>query len=70
MAANGRIRHATLASTPHRPGVPRVETPAADTLDVRAIRLKASGAIGATQQAFAQAIGVSVRTLRNWEQRR
>src|SRR5262245_55761720 len=70
MAANGRIRHATLASTPHRPGVPRVETPAADTLDVRAIRLKASGAIGATQEAFAQGVGVSVRTLRNWEQRR
>jgi len=56
-----------LAGTPRRPGCPRVDIPAA--LDVRAIRL-ASGAIGATQQVFAQAIGVPVRTLRNWEQRR
>jgi putative transcriptional regulator len=59
-----------LAGTPRRPGLPRVETPAADSLDVRAIRLKATGAIGATQETFAQAIGVPVRTLRNWEQRR
>src|SRR5262245_15363114 len=64
------IPRATLGGTPRRLGVPRVETLVADSLDVRAIRLNASGAIGATQEAFAQAIGVPVRTLRNWEQRR
>ena len=36
---------------------------------VAAIR-KAARGIGATQRSFAQAIGVSVKTLRNWEQRR
>jgi hypothetical protein len=35
---------------------------------VAAIRKSARG-IGATQRSFAQAIGVSVKTLRNWEQR-
>ena len=38
-------------------------------IDVAAIR-KAARGIGATQRSFAQAIGVSVKTLRNWEQRR
>jgi putative transcriptional regulator len=38
-------------------------------IDVAAIRKGARG-IGATQRAFAQALGVSVKTLRNWEQRR
>jgi putative transcriptional regulator len=36
---------------------------------VYAVRL-AAGKIGATQDSFARAIGVSVKTLRNWEQRR
>ena len=36
---------------------------------MRAIRLAAQG-IGGTQQSFADAIGVPVKTLRNWEQRR
>ncbi len=38
-------------------------------IDVTAIRKKA-GRIGRTQYSFASAIGVSVKTLRNWEQRR
>ena len=37
------------------------------TIDVAAIRLSAGG-VGVTQAAFAESIGVSVRTLRNWEQ--
>jgi putative transcriptional regulator len=36
---------------------------------VQAIRLNAQG-IGATQRSFADAIGIPVKTLRNWEQRR
>ena len=50
-----------------------VKTPERGSLDVRAIRLAtkgANGANGATQQTFANLIGVPVRTLRNWEQRR
>jgi putative transcriptional regulator len=39
-----------------------------DTIDVAGIRLSAGR--GATQAAFAKALGVSVRTLRNWEQGR
>jgi DNA-binding transcriptional regulator YiaG len=39
-----------------------------DTIDVAAIRRSAGR--GKTQAAFAKSIGVSVRTLRNWEQRR
>jgi len=50
-----------------RPGLPRVLTP--DNIDVRSVRLN-SGYIGATQATFARAIGVPVKTLRNWEQRR
>jgi putative transcriptional regulator len=38
-------------------------------IDVTAIR-KSAGRIGRTQRSFASAIGVSVKTLRNWEQRR
>jgi putative transcriptional regulator len=38
-----------------------------EVIDVAAIRLSAGGA-GVTQAAFAKSIGVSVRTLRNWEQ--
>jgi DNA-binding transcriptional regulator YiaG len=41
----------------------------AESIDVAAIRKGARG-IGATQRSFAQALGVSVKTLRNWEQRR
>jgi putative transcriptional regulator len=55
-------------ATSRRPGCPAVVTPAAGSLDVRAIRLASS--LGATQQTFARAIGVSVKTLRNWEQGR
>ena len=47
-----------------------VKTPERGSLDVRAIRLATKGANGATQQTFANLIGVPVRTLRNWEQRR
>ena len=52
-----------------RPGHPVVAVPSADSLDVRSIRRQASY-IGATQQSFSDAIGVPVKTLRNWEQRR
>ena len=38
--------------------------------DHDAIRLGTRGGIGATQQVFADLIGVPVKTLRNWEQRR
>jgi putative transcriptional regulator len=41
----------------------------ADSIDVVAIR-KGARVIGGTQREFAQALGVSVKTLRNWEQRR
>lgn len=51
-----------------RPGIPFVTRPDGSDLNVRAIRL-ASG-IGATQRTFADAIGVPVKTLRNWEQGR
>ncbi|MBM4122443.1 MAG: helix-turn-helix domain-containing protein [Nitrospira sp.] len=53
----GRIRRGTLKAsraTVFRPA------------DVRAVRAK----IGASQTEFALMIGVSVATLRNWEQRR
>lgn len=54
---------------PWRPGLAVVTAPARGSLDVRAIRLGARG-IGYTQETFAAAIGVPVKTLRNWEQRR
>jgi DNA-binding transcriptional regulator YiaG len=50
-----------------RPGLVRVSDPG--DLDVRSIRLNA-GSIGCTRKNFAAAIGVSVKTPRNWEQRR
>jgi putative transcriptional regulator len=37
-------------------------------MDVRAIRLQAPGSM--TQKAFANALGVSPATIRNWEQNR
>jgi putative transcriptional regulator len=43
---------------------------ARSALDVRAIRLGLPSEIGATQRTFADFIGVSVKTLRNWEQSR
>ncbi|MET4364301.1 DNA-binding transcriptional regulator YiaG [Bradyrhizobium sp. LB8.2] len=42
--------------------------PAPQMFNVQAIR--ASSGIGQTQQTFADAIGVPVKTLRNWEQGR
>lgn len=42
------------------------ETPG---LDVRAIRFRAHG-IGSTQETFAAAIGVPLKTLQGWEQER
>jgi putative transcriptional regulator len=45
----------------HRTGIPIVKTPARGSIDVRAIRLKTQGAIGATQETFANAIGVPVK---------
>ena len=53
----------------NRPAKPVIGRPESANLDVRAIRL-ASRSIGSTQQTFADAIGVTVKTLRNWEQRR
>jgi putative transcriptional regulator len=62
------------SSAPARPGIPRVQCPAPRSIDVRSIRLnlhaRGGGSLGATQQTFADAIGVPVKTLRNWEQRR
>jgi putative transcriptional regulator len=46
----------------------RTKAPPQD-LDVYAIRMQARG-IGYTQGSFAEAIGVSVKTVQNWEQRR
>ena len=54
----------------HRTEMPIVKTPEKGSIDVRAIRLQTQGAIGATQESFANAIGVPVKTLRNWEQGR
>ena len=58
-----------IPSRPRRPGIPVVPIPTRGELDVRSIRLGVRG-IGCTQRTFAQAIGVPVKTLRNWEQRR
>jgi DNA-binding XRE family transcriptional regulator len=73
MGNSHKKRVAVLAARPYRgpwrPGLAVVPTPAAGSLDVRAIRLATRG-IGATQESFAKAIGVSVKTQRNWEQRR
>jgi len=46
-----------------------VEPPSSVNIDVRQIRLASHG-IGATQRTFAGAIGVPVKTVRNWEQGR
>jgi putative transcriptional regulator len=68
---SSRKRVAILAAQPRRgpwrPGIAIVPTPATGSLDVRAIRLAARG-VGATRETFAKAIGISVKTLRNWEQ--
>ena len=55
---------------PRRPGIPRVATPARGFIDVRRLRLSTRGGTGTTQRAFANSIGVPVKTLRNWEQGR
>jgi putative transcriptional regulator len=54
----------------HRPGTTVVKTPERGSINVRAVRRQVQSHIGTTQECFAQAIGVSVKTLRNWEQRR
>jgi putative transcriptional regulator len=70
---SSRKRVAILVAQPRRgswrPGLAIVPTPAKGSLDVRAIRLAPRG-IGATQESFAKAIGIPVKTLRNWEQGR
>jgi putative transcriptional regulator len=70
MDANGAIFSGSL----RRPGKVVVGRPSADDLDVRSIRLNADslrvGFCAVTQQSFADAIGVPVKTLRNWEQGR
>ena len=52
-----------------RLGLPLINPRSVFAIDVQAVRL-AARVIGSTQQTFADAIGVSVKTLRNWEQRR
>lgn len=52
-----------------RPRSPAVERPSIADINVRRIRLASKG-IGKTQQTFASAIGVPVKTIRNWEQGR
>ena len=47
-----------------------VDRPLAGSIDVKAIRLAAPPEIGKSQRRFADAIGVPVMTLRNWEQHR
>ena len=60
---------AIMSPPKRRPGAPVVERPSSVNIDVRAIRL-ASKSIGATQRSFADAIGVPVKTVCNWEQGR
>jgi putative transcriptional regulator len=60
---------AIMSGPKRRPGIPVVPRPSSVNIDVRAIRLASKG-IGATQRTFAGAIGVPVKTLRNWEQGR
>lgn len=57
-----------IMSAPKKAGV-SVPRPVSDDIDARAIRLASRG-IGKTQQTFANAIGVPVKTVRNWEQGR
>lgn len=60
---------AIMSPPKRRPGVPVVPRPSSVNIDVKQIRLASRG-IGATQRSFADAIGVPVKTLRNWEQDR
>jgi putative transcriptional regulator len=50
----------------HSKPVPGVRTRAVDDIEARQIRLAA----GLSQSEFAQLIGVPVKTLQNWEQKR
>ncbi len=59
----------TTHPTLRRPGRAKVVCPTPGSLDVAHIR-QSAGYIGATQAVFAAAIGVPVKTLRNWEQGR
>jgi hypothetical protein len=68
LLANSRQKRAAILSA-HvacgrwRPGLAVVPIPAAGSLDVRAIRLASRG-VGATQETFANAIGVPVTRVR------
>jgi len=55
---------------PRRPGTPKVALPLSGEIDARWIRTTARHGIGYSQQSFANMLGVPVKTLRNWEQRR
>lgn len=57
-----------IMSDPKKQALPSVARPVSGDIDVKAIRLAAG--IGATQATFADAIGVPVKTVRNWEQGR
>jgi putative transcriptional regulator len=59
-----------ISNDPRRPDAPTITAPLKGALNVRKIRLGIGGGIAGTQKAFAQAIGVPVKTLRNWEQKR
>lgn len=68
-AVRSLVRHLAALSQARKriePGIAMVKTPVRGSIDVRSMRLRTRGAIGATQQCFANAIGISVKTLRNW----
>lgn len=61
-----RRRRERLARLVPGVGRPRSRTPAADEVDVRAIR----ASTGLSQVKFAELLDIEVATLRNWEQGR
>lgn len=67
---NPRDASGAIISSPKkaRPEFPQVSVLDSVRLNVQAIRLASE--IGSTQETFAAAIGVPVKTLRNWEQGR
>jgi hypothetical protein len=68
-AATADATGAIMLCPKRRPGVPVVARPSSVNIDVKQIRLASHG-VGATQRTFADAIGVPVKTVRNWEQGR